>query len=113
MVDAQKRTRYLLQRLLGHIEVAAKINRCLLHRTQAQEITVARIKTVLICQEAVCVDLGVDGDVAFDGADTSDVEAKLAIIGCEQDIEQVGTETTILLTLGERLRKQLALGGGE
>lgn len=113
MMGFSKRTWYFLQRLLGHVEVTPEINRCLLHRTQAEKIAVARVETVLVGQEAVCVDFGIDGDVALDGADTSDVEAKFAIVGREQDVEQVGAETAVRLALGERLRQQLALGGGE
>ena len=113
MTEFSKRTWNFLQRLLGHVEVTPEINRCLLHRTQAEKIAVARVEAVLVGQETICVDFGIDGDVALDGADTSDVEAKFAIVGGEQDVEQVGAETAIRLALGERLRQQLALGGGE
>ena len=108
-----ERTWNFLESLLWHIKVTPEVYECLLHRAKTEQVRLARVKAVLIGQEAVCVYFGVDGDVAFDGADTGDVEAELAIVGCEQDIEQIGAETTVLLTLGERLRKQFALGGGE
>jgi hypothetical protein len=87
----------------GHIEVAAKVDRRLLHRAQSEKVTLAGIHGDLVCQEAVCVDLGIDGDVAFYSADTTDVETKLAIVRSEQHVKQVGTEAAVLLTLGQRL----------
>lgn len=108
-----ERTWNLLESLRWHIKVTPEVYRCLLHGTQTEQIGLAWVEAVLIGEEAICVDFGVDGDVALYGADTGDVEAQLAIVGCEEDIEQIGAETAILLTLGERLGEELAFGRGK
>lgn len=78
-----ERTWNLLEGLGWHIKVTPEVYRCLLHGTQAEQVRLARVETVLVCEEAISVDFGVDGDVALDGADTGDVEAQFAIVGCE------------------------------
>jgi hypothetical protein len=108
-----ERTWNFLESLLWHIKVTPEVYGCFLHRAKTEQVRLARVKAVLIGQEAVCVYFGVDGDVALYGADTGDVEAQFAIVGCEEDVEQVGAETAILLTLSERLGEKLAFGGGK
>jgi hypothetical protein len=108
-----ERTWNFLESLLWHIKVTPEVYGCLLHRAKTEQVRLARVKAVLIGQEAVCVYFGVDGDVALYGADTGDVEAQFAIVGCKEDVEQVGAETAVLLTLSERLGEKLAFGGGK
>lgn len=95
---------------MRHFEVTLEIDGRLLHGAQSKQVGVARVDAPLVSQEAIGVDESLDGDVSLDGADTGDVEAEHAIVGSEDDIEQVGAETAVLLTLGERLREQFALG---
>ena len=70
-----ERTWDLLEGLGWHIKVTPEVYRCLLHGTQAEQVRLAWIEAVLVCEEAICVDFGVDCDVALYGADTGDVEA--------------------------------------